>query len=109
MPMIALAPARFSTTTFCLRSSDSAVATMRATMSTLPPAANGTTTFSGLSGKAPLWAMACAQHSAASRGISRVMRIVRLLESCVGLGRASPGYRGGRAYQRNARLASSDP
>src|SRR6185503_5425579 len=49
--MLPPAPARFSTTTDCPHASASFCASSRATTSVAPPAANGTTIFTGLAGQ----------------------------------------------------------
>jgi len=61
--MLPEAPARFSTTTFCENCSDRRAASVRATASTAPPAANGTISLTGREG----YPSAAAADAVASR------------------------------------------
>src|SRR5438105_11577926 len=65
-PTLPPAPARFSTTTGCLKDSDIFALTQRATVSTEPPAGNGTTMRTGRFGND--WACAFASASASNKG-----------------------------------------
>src|SRR4029077_1547072 len=70
--MLPPAPGRLSTSTGCFQASPSFWPSARATVSTAPPAANGTTIRTGLEGND--WAKARAENAAASRTAGSRMR-----------------------------------
>src|SRR5215831_14056238 len=80
MPMLPPAPARFSTTTGCPRSSPSGAATARDSVSTTAPGGNGLMRRTGLDGydcaKAP--AAKQARSARTARVISRALQPFRL-------------------------------
>src|SRR5688572_21866721 len=74
-PMLPPAPVLFSTTTGCPHASLSFCPSRRATTSVVPPAANGTTIFTGFDGNA----CAAASAGAKARTAAARMRVQRVM------------------------------
>src|SRR5262252_3865106 len=81
-PMLPPAPGRFSTTTCCLRPSDIALATERASTSEEPPGANVTMSRIGPVGYC--WASAPDAKASAANAANISVRRVRVMSSSVG-------------------------